>query len=160
MRRREGLDMERRARGFSLIELVIVAAILAIWAGIAVPRVANTLDRHRADAVARRVVRDLKYAQTRARITSSRQTVAFNCAQGGYELVGLADTDYAGHTYKIKLSDEPYRAELVQVSFAGSAQVVFDAYGSPGSGGSVVMRVGSHQRTVVVDGQTGQVNLQ
>ncbi len=62
--------------------------------------------------------------------------------------------------YTVDLSAEPYRANVVSASFNGGTQVVFNGWGLPNSGGTVVLSVGAEQRTVVVDGTTGGISIQ
>ena len=57
------------------------------------------------------------------------------------------------------LSATPYKADLASVSFTGG-QVTFNGWGLPDKTGTVVVSVGTEQRTVAVDGTTGRICLQ
>jgi hypothetical protein len=48
------------------------------------------------------------------------------------------------------------------VDFGGDTEIVFNGYGLPlnGAGGSVVIQVGSHFRTVKVDSETGEASVE
>ena len=148
------------ARGFSLIELVIVVMIIAIMAGIAMPRFSSALARQRVDAAAKRIVVDLALAQQQARTSSASQNVTFNAAAGTYLLVGMPHPDHSGLDYEVSLTDEPYGAIIVSADFNGDVEIIFDIYGVPDSGGSVVLQVGGHVRTVAVDADTGKASVQ
>ncbi|MEZ6190759.1 MAG: GspH/FimT family pseudopilin [Phycisphaerales bacterium] len=146
-------------RGFSLIELVLVMTIISILAAIAVPRYANALARYRADAAARRVVADLDYARHVASARSTSVTVDFKVGPDCILIQGVSDMETPGATWALELDDPPYRADLVSASFTG-AKVIFDGYGVPDSGGTLVMRVGSEVRTVVLNAETGKAAIQ
>jgi hypothetical protein len=60
----------------------------------------------------------------------------------------------------VSLQDAPYQATLVSAVFGASDTLQFDGWGSPVSGGTVVITVGSEQRTLTVDGQTGEVTVE
>ena len=47
-----------RARAFSLIELVLVVATIAVLSAIAVPKYASAMNRYRVDLAAKRYARD------------------------------------------------------------------------------------------------------
>ena len=146
-------------RGFSLIELFIVAMIIAIMASIAMPRFSNAIAGQRVDAAARRVVVDLQLAQRHAKMTGATQTMHFD-GYGAYELVGMPHPDHSGLPYKVDLGDEPYGATDVSADFGGDNEIVFDMYGMPDSGGSVVIQVGNHFRSVSVDPVTSKASVQ
>jgi prepilin-type N-terminal cleavage/methylation domain-containing protein len=148
--------------GFSLIELVMVVAIVAILAAMAVPRFANSLAHRRVEAAARRIVADLALAQRRAVAASASQKVSFDVVANGYLLDGVQHLDHPDAKYFVALSDDPYGATLVKVDLGAtdSEEIVFDGYGVPDSGGTIVVEAGGNQKTVAVDPDTGQATVQ
>ena len=149
----------QRQPAFSLIELVVVLFIVGLLAAIAVPRFAGSAVRQRVDAAARRVAADLNLARRHAYQSGSSQTVTFDVVADSYELVGMPDPDRPTVDYEVRLSDEPYQAQLLSANFSGNAKVVFDAYGVPDFGGTVVVTVGDRTRTINVDPDTGEAYL-
>lgn len=145
-------------RAFSLTELAVVLVITGILAGIALPRYADAVATRRLDAAARRLVVDLSLARSRAKTSSTSQTVAFDVSADKYELVGMDHPDRAGQPYRVQLSDEPYQAKIVSVQFGGDAEIVFDGFGMPDTKGTIVIQVGGYQKTVIVDPLTGQAS--
>jgi prepilin-type N-terminal cleavage/methylation domain-containing protein len=150
----------RPVRAFNLTELAVVVVIIGILAGIALPRYADAVATRRLDAAARRLVVDLSLSRSRARTSSTSQTVAFDVNADRYELVGMDHPDRAGEKYSVHLSDEPYQAKIVSVQLGGDAEIVFDGFGMPDTGGTIVIQVGGYQKTVIVDALTGQASVQ
>ena len=146
--------------GFSLIELVLVVTIIAVVAGIAIPRYSGWQFRYRADAAARRIAADLTFAQTRARAASASQALAFDLAANTYQLPGVPDIDRPAVDYKVDLSRSPYCATLVSANFGGVATATFDGYGVPTAGGTVVVQSGPVTKTVTLDAGTATVTVQ
>ena len=140
------------AHGFSLVELVLVLAILATMAVIAAPRFSNSLALQRVEAAARRIVVDLAFAQRQAKSSNVAQTVRFDMAIDEYSLVGMPHPDHPSLEYKVSLTQEPYRVMLVSAVFTAdnSNEIIFDIYGMPDGGGSVVIGIGSLVRTITV----------
>jgi prepilin-type N-terminal cleavage/methylation domain-containing protein len=158
MLQRRGEPRPRSA--FSMAELVCVIVILSIMTAIAVPRFSGALARQRVEAAARRIVADLALARRHAKTSSAPRKVKFELALGEYQLSDLPHPDHPGLVYKVFLTEEPYGASLVSADFGGDVTIVFDMYGMPGSGGSVVIRVGKHVRTISVDPDTGEASVQ
>lgn len=161
MRQARPFQMRRAGvLGFSLVEVVMVLAIVAILALIAAPRYARALTQYRAEAAARRIVGDLELARAAARSSSSSRQVAFNTSTDRYELVGVTATQAAGSgAYVVRLAEEPYGVDLLTASFGGSATLEFNGYGLPVAGGSITLRVGDRVRTITVSA-AGQVTVQ
>ena len=151
---------EQRRRGFSMVELVCVVVIIAILSAIAVPRFCNSLARQRVEAVARRIVVDLALAQRHASSANVTQTVQFDVEANDYSLIGMPHPDHPGADFDIHVHEEPSGATLVSVDFGGDQELVFDIYGVPDSGGSVVILVGNQLRTITVDPDTGKARAQ
>jgi prepilin-type N-terminal cleavage/methylation domain-containing protein len=149
--------MNRRA--FTLLELSIVVVLISILAVVALPRFINATASHRLDTAAVRIVADLTMAQRQARISGTSQSVQFEPDKDGYGLPGVADIDHAGSTYYVQLFSEPYQASLVSADFGGDTEIIFDGYGTPDSGGSVVIQVQHQQKTISVDAQTGRATV-
>ncbi len=146
--------------GFSLFEVLLVLAIMAIFTAVAAPRYGRASGRYRADLAARRVMADLRLAQSCAKATSSTRTVSFFTATDQYQLSNVSAPDGVPGDYTVVLSGEPYGADLTSVSFNGNSQVIFNGWGLPNKGGTVVLSAGAEQRTVGVDGVTGRISLQ
>jgi len=153
-------DGHSQNAGFSLLEVVLVMAILVTFAAIALPRYADAVVRHQADLAAQRVVTDLDQAQSFAKTTSAACTVSFSVATEEYQLIGVPSFDGGSGDYSVNLSLDPYDAKLVSADLGGDSQVVFDGWGMPDSGGTIVVSSGNVQKTVVIDGDTGQVSIQ
>jgi len=136
-----------------------VLAILGIITGIVAPRYGQFLARQRVEAAARRIVADLSYAQRRARHMSKSVTVRFTAAAHRYTLLNTPDPDHPSATYSVSLVAEPYDAALTSVDFGGDADLVFDGFGRPDTGGTAVVRVGTYQKSVVVNAATGEASI-
>lgn len=154
------MTASHRQTAFTLIELIVVLAIMGMLATMAIPRLAAPAMNQRADGAARRVAADLNLARRHAYQAGTSQTVAFYVANGTYELTGLPDADRPTQDYAVDLTDEPYQAEILSVDFSGSEKVTFDGYGTPDSGGKVVIAAGVQKRAVVVDSDTGEACVQ
>jgi type II secretion system protein H len=152
--------METTKGGFSLLELLLVLVILAAVAAVAAPRYGRASGRYRADLAARRVMADLRLAQSHAKAASCSRTVSFSTAAGRYQLLDVPAPDGVPGDYTVVLSAEPYQAALTSADFGGSPQVVFNGWGLPDKGGTVMLAAGGEQRTVVVDGVTGRISVQ
>lgn len=151
--------LDAHARGFSLVELVLVVAIIASLAAIAVPRYARSIVRFRVESAARRIVADLDLARKSARRSSTSRTVAFTIAANTYRISGLGGLDDRSQDYAVLLSGEPYRAAIVSCDFGGDTEVVFDGYGVPDSGGTVTVRCGDIRKTVELDPETRRATI-
>ena len=145
-----------KTRAFSLVEMILILVIIALMAAIAAPRYSQFIANQQIEGAARRVSADLALAQHDAKQSSSSRTVTFDLITSSYQLYGVKDPNRVGRDYQVKLSEEPYRARIVSASFGGNAQLVFDGFGSPDTGGSVVIGVGNLRKTIDIDPVTGR----
>ena len=163
--RRTGALHGSRSRAFSLVEVVLTVAIVGALALIAVPRFSGSSERYRAELAARRVIFDLQAAQEAAKATSSDQRVRFSVGGSSYYLSFTRSATASGVApgtsatvadSEVDLSREPYRAQVVGADIDGYAGLVFDPYGMPSGGGTILLRVGSTAVIVSVDASTGE----
>ena len=83
----------RGVRGFSLIELIIVVAIIAIIGAMVVPTILNMMVGMRVSSEARLVERELQTARLRAVASNRAMRLRFNCpAANQYRLVEVIGT--------------------------------------------------------------------
>jgi prepilin-type N-terminal cleavage/methylation domain-containing protein len=154
------IRLARPPAAFSLLELVMVVAILAVAAAIAAPRYAQATARYRCRVAARRIAEDLALASRSARTAGAARTVTFSSAGGAYTIAGLPDFRNPAADYRVDLAGEPYCARLLSARFAGGGPVVvFDGYGTADSDGTVDVQVGGAACTVVFSAVTGKASV-
>jgi prepilin-type N-terminal cleavage/methylation domain-containing protein len=139
-----------RRPGFSLLELVIVMAIMAAVSAIGILRYSNSLSRYRVESACARVISDLKVAQTLARTTSSSRTVRFDTARAIYQIYTDAElaADKPGAT--VSLGNDPYRASMRVDGLPGNT-ISFDGRGEGNAGAIVVLRSGNREKAVILE---------
>ena len=149
-----------RHRSFTLIDLVMVLSVITVVAAIAAPRYANALVRYRAEAAARRIIADIGLAQQTAKTTSSSRTIIFDTTNHTYSISNVRALDGPSMTYVVTLREPPYLARIASVDLGGDAQLTFDGYGVPDSGGVITVQVGDETWTVAIDPDTGSAEVQ
>ncbi|MHC4140359.1 MAG: GspH/FimT family pseudopilin [Planctomycetota bacterium] len=145
---------------FTLLELVMILAIVATLAAIAAPRYAAALTSYHADGASRRIVADLELARAAAQATSARVTVYFDVANDRYDIPGVPSLNDPGTDVGVDLAREPYRADLVAANFGGNAKVSFDGYGIPDNGGVIAVACGTAMKIINLDLETGLASAQ
>ncbi len=152
-----GAARSRRRCAFTIIEVVIVVLIIGILTAVAAPTFVDSLLFHRVETAARRVKADLELARTQARLTSASQSITF--ANSTYTLSNTKSLDNPNAVYSVNLKKQPYSLDSATPNFSNSASVSFDGYGTPSSGGTVVLVAKSHSCTVTLNGTTGNVTI-
>ena len=148
-----------RAKAFTLVELLMVVVIVSIVGAIALPRYGNAVAQYRLDAAAKRIVADIDYARALAMSTSQSRSIIFSPAYQTYSIANVTSLDNRSTTYTVNLNAEPYKSSLVSATFGGSSTITFDPYGTPSSGGTVVVRTPTTQKTITIDATTGKATF-
>jgi type II secretory pathway pseudopilin PulG len=140
-----------------MIELVIVILIMGILTAVAMPTFFDSLLFHRVESAARRVKADLELARTQARLTSASQSITFS--NSAYTLSNTKSLDNPNAIYSVDLKKQPYSLDSATPNFSNAATVSFDGYGTPSSGGTVIVVAKSHACTVTLSATTGDVTI-
>lgn len=149
-------------RAFSLVEIVLVLAIMAVLAAIAAPRYGASIANYRALLAAHRLASDVTLARSAARAASASRSVVLDVNGGSYSIPGLAALDGRGSGYAVKLADAPYSAAIKSVVFtnpSATTTLTFDGFGVPDGGATIVVGSGNWTRTVLVDAASGAATV-
>ena len=115
-----------RHRAFSLIELVLVMAIIGVVSAIAMPRYQSATNRNRLNAAVSRAISDFELAHELALVTGKDVTIKFNINK---ETATITAAD--GQEYVTDYDQSPYHADIKSHDMNGTKQVVFNGYGLP-----------------------------
>jgi prepilin-type N-terminal cleavage/methylation domain-containing protein len=163
----------RRGRaGFSLLELVMVIAVLTVIMVIAQPRVAEALQRQRLRGAAERVATDLKFARGEAMRLRTYTLVVFDPVNDRYAAwyidaatdppawAVMTDPLVPTRRLTVDLGSHPDHAvDIMVANFEGVPAVAFDPYGAAIQGGGISLGLGRLQIDAKVDVTSGSVEM-
>jgi prepilin-type N-terminal cleavage/methylation domain-containing protein len=146
-------------RAFTLVELVVVVLILAIFAAVAVPTFTDSLLFHRVESAARRFKADIDLTRHTARLTSTSQTLTV--LNDTYSTTpAVVNLDRPNQVYTVDLGEPPYELIILAADFGGRTDVTFDGFGKPSSGGTIILMTSpDHRCTLTLDATTGEVTI-
>jgi prepilin-type N-terminal cleavage/methylation domain-containing protein len=153
----------QKSSAFTLIELVIVVAAVAVLSAIAVPKYSSSMNRYRVEMAAKRLIADFALARSAARASANGQVIDFSTPTNGYTFTGLAAPDGRSGDYTVNLADEPYKVKISSVKFGtatpAATSVTFTRFGQPTLDGLIVISSGSYSKTVGLDSITGRAEV-
>lgn len=136
------MKSQSKHRGFTLIEVIVVVAIIGILTAIAAPGVMSTISRYRLRGVARELVIDFKQAKIEAVKHNRDVLLEFTLETLGNPNVGgsyqsCVDNNNngscdGGEVYKVV--NVPREARLVGTTFAGPDVAGYNSRGFPNNG--------------------------
>lgn len=149
-----------KPKAFTLMEIVLCLAILIVLAAIALPRFGLSAVRYQADLAAQRIVTDLELAQQAAKSCGTSKTIEFYPDDDQYQIDGVTLLSGNQGSYRVTLNHEPYYTDLASVTFGSGTTLVFNGWGLPDAGGSIVLTTGTETRTLHVDSETGTIEIE
>jgi prepilin-type N-terminal cleavage/methylation domain-containing protein len=152
------INAENRRRGMSMVELVIVTMLLGILAAVAAPRFAQSLQYHRVEMAAKRIIADLEAAQSLAYSSGSAQRIVFDDPPHTYKTIGVANPDRPAEIDSlVALNDDPYYCAFSSLTFTS---LTFNGHGLPDRGGTLVIQHGGLSRTITVNPTSGKATYE
>ena len=144
--------------GVTLIELIIVMAIIAIGATFLVPAIGSWIPNYRLKGAVRDIVSILRVAQMKAVSTNMEYRVKFNQSKGNYILQYRTT---AGGSW---INDGEEKKLPTGIQIADLEPDDFEAQFNPNStssAGSIVLRnTKSIQKRITISSSTGRVNVE
>ncbi len=144
-------------RGFSLLELLVVLALITALSGVALLQGPRLLGGWRLAAAARQIVMELKFARARAILTSATHRVHFFTADSTYR----QERQRASGTYDAIAAAAPLPTSVaIAACTAAGSGISFRPRGNAGAFGTVTLRNAyGQQRAVIVD-IVGRIRVQ
>ncbi|MBT8485296.1 MAG: prepilin-type N-terminal cleavage/methylation domain-containing protein [Phycisphaerales bacterium] len=160
-----------RAQGFTLVELLMVVAVLAILAGLVVPTM-GAADRARLRAATRLLAADLEYAQAESMSHGGDpRLVVFDARERSYRVVAASTPDVPithpgdGQPYETRFG-VGRAADLLGVTFrrlalGGDDVLGFGAWGEldQTDAATITLALGDREVTITVTSDTGELSI-
>lgn len=170
-----GYDSRDRIRGFTLVELLIVVAIISIAALAAIPMMSSAASMQIRSAT-NMLTADLEYAKSMAISRAQNFSVVFDVSADSYRIEDqygnvLPHPVKKGFDYVIDFQNDGRlnKVDIISVDFDSTSEVKFDYLGSPWNGnipptplnsGVINLQAGGTTTTVIVEPVTGYVSIQ
>jgi prepilin-type N-terminal cleavage/methylation domain-containing protein len=151
--------MNMNKRGITLMELIIVMAIIAMGAVLMVPNIAAWLPNYRLRSATRDIVSSMRVAQMKAVTSNIQYRVSFDNGNNSYVIqrqttAGLNNFVDEGGTQSL-----PLGITFNSITFGGSL-VVFNPNSTASSGNMVLKNPKGTQKTISVLSTTGRVRVE
>jgi prepilin-type N-terminal cleavage/methylation domain-containing protein len=170
---KDGYNLRGRIRGFTLVELLIVIAIISIAALTAIPMMSSAASMQIRSA-ANLLTADLEYAKSMAISRAQNFSVIFDAGADTYRIEDqygnvLSHPVKKGFNYVIDFQNDGRlkKVDILSVDFDSTSKITFDYLGSPYNGihgplnnGVINLQAGSTTSTITVEPVTGYVSIQ
>ncbi len=147
--------------GWSLLELIVVIALMGFLGSVGTMKFADSLNYHRVNAAALRLATDINAIQRQARVTAQTTSVQLGTPSNSYTLVGVQNPDRpALNNPVVSLQDGVLKATFGTISLTGGGTTItFNGYGIPNKGGTITLQSGSATKQVSVSSTSGMAEV-
>ena len=147
--------------GFSLIEIMVVIAIVGIVSLIAIPNMISWRGERQLEGAARSFLADMQLARLRAVREAEDVSVVVNVAGDSYQMIVDSDSDYTLDAGEIQLRSRtmPTGIIIVSTTFAGD-RTQFDSRGRPNIIGRATFRNTANSTREVFVNRVGRLRIQ
>ncbi|MDP3028877.1 MAG: GspH/FimT family pseudopilin [Deltaproteobacteria bacterium] len=159
-KRKQRMNLPGNHRGFTLTELMIVVALMAILAAIAVPNIIAQMPKYRLNGAARQVLSDLMAARMKAVSLNQDVKVSFSGSDHLYQIWNDANgngtvADDEGDDIARDINPDYY-----DVTFSASANPVFQPRGIVAPGSTITLTNSSGLKKYVKVAPGGRVKIE
>src|SRR4030042_829050 len=134
------MNRNMNKRGITLMELVIVMAIIAMGAVLMVPNIAGWLPNYRLRSATRDIVSTMRVAQIKAVTSNVDYRVSFNDGDKSYILQRQTTSGINVFVDEGSTQDLPSGITYDSITFGGDPYVTFKPNSTAVAGGSVVLK--------------------
>ena len=127
----------KNTRAFSMIELVIVLAIIGVVSVIALPKFAHADSGRRLSASKSTLIADIEYAKLRARTTGKIHVIKFYPSIEKYIIVEGTTISRAATILSRDFTLDPYKLDISRTNLGGEQTSLITVYGQLSPGFSV-----------------------
>ncbi len=158
-------QMSRHCTGVTLVELLILVAVVAVLAGTAISLLSGGHLETAGEDAAHRLATDLAFAQANAIANRSERLVIFSAVEGSYSVCSAGGTPLTHPVTKKPFLVELtglYRGANVAIqtaNFGGSDTLRIGVDGIPVSGGKVMLYAGGTTWQIAVADGTGHISI-
>lgn len=161
-------------KGFTLVETILVAVILAVAAMIAVPMVSSA-DSMQMRSAANVISADLEYAKSLAISRQKHYSVEFDASNESYRILDqngqvISRPDKPDFDYQLDFKNESRldKVDIESAVFGAYTTVTFDYLGCPYSGpgtstpmtqGKIVLTINGMSTTIKIEPVTGYITV-
>lgn len=142
----------RNDKGYTLIELIAVMAILALAAAITFPALAQPLVNAKLESDARQMASALRMARQEAITSGQPRTVIFYPGNDKYKILGQS-------TYYLKSGINYVGDTTFTMRSGGKPACAFSPSGAPSSGGTVTLQSQAGRLYIIVNPVAGRVRI-
>lgn len=149
--------------GFTLIEILLVVAIIGLVALVMIPTFTSHEDEQKLTMAATELVEGLRYARSEAIRTGSTFRVEIDHDGDGFMVADLSGP--VGQTVYHPVSKKPYRVDFtdsiiysgVDINGSGTVNIYFSAQGLADADRVITLTYGSFSTDIMVESSSGRI---